>query len=83
MNNDWRNELGKINEGAYTRLCECRSTKMDFIAMCNLVMKYNPTITSQEAYEYMFEWVCEWNSQGSLGGDINASYKWVMARIHR
>lgn len=83
MNNDWRKELKVLNDDIYTRLCECRNTTMDFILMCNLLLRYNPSITSEEAYEYMFEWCCDYNGQMNLANKLDTNYKWVMSRIHR
>ena len=63
VNNDWRDELEKTNEGCYMRLCECRNTRNDIIIMSRLVKKYNPNMTAEDCFIYMFEWVGDWNGQ--------------------
>ena len=62
-NNDWRDELEKMDYNCYMRLCECRNTRNDVIKIAKLVSKYNPTQPAEECLIYIMEWVGDWNGQ--------------------
>ena len=66
VNNDWRDELEKTNEGCYIRLCECRNTRNDIVIMSRLVKKYNPTMDAEDCFVYMLEWVGDLNGQYNI-----------------
>ena len=80
-NNDWRDELEKINEGCYMRLCECRNTKNDIIIMSKLVKKYNPTMLAEECLIYILEWVGDWNGQYNVTDLTKEEYQNALDKI--
>lgn len=82
-NNDWREELKKINNDCYYRLCECRNTRKDVILMAKLVKEYNPTQPSEECLIYMMEWVGDWNGQYMVTDFTIDEYKDAIAEIEK
>ena len=80
-NNDWRNELKKVDNDCYYRLCECRNTRKDVIKMAKLVKEYNPTISAEECLIYMIEWVGDWNGQYMVTDFSIEEYKNAISEI--
>ena len=80
-NNDWRNELKKVDNDCYYRLCECRNTRKDVIKMAKLVSKYNPTQPAEECLIYMIEWVGDWNGQYMVTDFSTEEYKNAISEI--
>ena len=82
-NNDWRDELKKTNEGCYIRLCECRNTRNDIIIMAKLVKKYNPTMTAEDCFIYMLEWVGDWNGQFEVTDWTDKEFKKALDKVKK
>ena len=82
-NDDWRDELKKINYNCYIRLCECRNTRKDIITMSKLVKKYNPTTPAEECLIRIMEWVGDWNGQFMVTDFTTDEYKDAIAEIER
>lgn len=80
-NNDWRDELERVDNGCYIRLCECRNTRKDVIFMAKLVKEYNPNQPSEECLIYMMEWVGDWNGQFMVTDFTIDEYKDAIAEI--
>ena len=83
VNNDWRDELEKTNEGCYMRLCECRNTRNDIVIMSRLVKKYNPSMPVKECFIYMLEWVGDWNGQYNVTDLTKEEYKEMLDKIEK
>ena len=82
-NNDWRDELEKINNGCYTRLCECRNTRNDIVSMSRLVKKYNPNMDAEDCFIYMLEWVGDWNGQYNITDLTTEEYKEMLDKVKK
>lgn len=83
INNDWRNELEKTNEGCYIRLCECRNTRNDIVIMARLVKKYNPTMEAEDCFIYMLEWVGDLNGQYNITDLTKNEYKEMLDKVKK
>ena len=64
-NDNWRSELESNDYLCYIRLCECRNTRKDMIAMAKLMFKYNSWSTAEDCLIRMMEWM-DMNSQWEL-----------------
>ena len=80
-NDDWREELKKIDYECYIRLCECRNTRKDIITMAKLVKKYNSSRPAEECLIHITEWVGDWNGQYMVTDFTRNEYNDAIAKI--
>lgn len=82
MNNDFIQYLKNNEPECHLRLCECRNKPSDVILMANVCHEYNPDKTPKECFEYVFEWVTDWNSQLEVADAIYPKWDWYLSRVH-
>ena len=82
-NDDWREELKKVDNDCYYRLCECRNTKRDLLTMSKLVYKYNPNVPAEECFIRILEWVGDWNGQYMTTDLTSEEYKSMLNKIEK
>lgn len=80
-NDNWRTELKEKNARCFDRLGDCRSTANDVAIMAKYVHKYNPTISKEDCFNRMIEWVCDWNNQFELFDKIDKQYDKLLAKV--
>ena len=81
FNDEWRTELKEKNARCFDRLGDCRSTVNDVVIMAKYVHKYNPTISKEDCFNRMIEWVCDWNNQFELFDKIDKQYDKLLAKV--
>ena len=77
-NDDWRDTIPK---DMLTRLAECRSKATDVIEMATAMHKFNPTMTAEDCFLRLFEWVTDWNSQADVLEKIDSNWNWYLSRV--
>lgn len=77
-NDDWRDTIPK---DMLTRLAECSSKATDVIEMATAMHKFNPTMTAEDCFLRMFEWVTDWNSQADVLEKIDSNWNWYLSRV--
>lgn len=77
-NDDWRDTIPK---DMLTRLAECRSKATDVIEMATAMHKFNPTMTAEDCFLRMFEWVTDWNNQADVLEKIDSNWNWYLSRV--
>lgn len=77
MKIDWKNEL---TDDMYYRLCECRNLKSDIVPMAKIVKRVN-NCDSEQALDYILEWITDWNNQFNLYPDNENEYNKMLKKI--
>ena len=77
-NDDWRDTIPK---DMLTRLAECRSKATDVIEMATAMHKFNPTMTAEDCFLRMFEWITDWNNQADVLEKIDSNWNWYLSRV--
>jgi hypothetical protein len=49
--------------------------------MTKYVHKYNPTVSKEDCFNRMIEWVCDWNNQFELFDKIDKQYDKLLAKV--
>lgn len=75
---DWRDT---IPSDMLERLGECRNKAMDVVEMATEMHKYNPTMTAEDCFLRMFEWVTDWNGQLGVMEKIDSNWDWYLSRV--
>ena len=65
MKSNWNN----LQEDVLNRLAECRSKASDIVPLAKEIKRQND-VTSEDAFDYMVEWVCDWNNQFNLYDEL-------------